>query len=131
MIYNNISNEEVLNLYFDYQSIKRLISELKDLKNYLTENKIIKQSNNYIVMEYSKFTYDSYRKYRNILLKDFITQNQINFLTTIYTKTINDDPLDHNIDEEVKDIFGFFKFSELYEIKKKLKVLIVYKINNT
>ena len=34
MIYNNITNEEVIYLYENYQSIKQLILEIEDLKNF-------------------------------------------------------------------------------------------------
>ena len=62
MIYNNITNEEVINLNEDYQMIKKLISELEELKNYLIDNRIIKESNTYIVMNDFKFNYNSYKK---------------------------------------------------------------------
>jgi len=146
MIYNNITNEEVISLYENYQLIKQLISEIEDLKNYLTVNKIIKQSNNYIVINGYNFNHNSHKKYRDILFKDFISTDQVNFLNRIYSLTykhifsLDDDSLLYNnninkseqkINEIVKSIFAFFKLDELYEIKKKIKVMIVNKINNT
>ena len=146
MIYNNITNEEVINLNEDYQLIKKLISELEELKNYLIDNRIIKQSNTYIVMNDFKFNYNSYKKYRNILIYNYITQNQFIFLNRIYSLTykfifsIEDNFLVNNtnlyyseeeLNEIVKDIFGLFKFGTLYEIKRKIKALIINKINNT
>ena len=146
MIYNNITNEEVINLYEDYQMIKQLISELEELKNYLIDNRIIKQSNTYIVMNDFKFNYNSYKKYRNILIYNYITQNQFIFLNRIYSLTykfifsIEDNFLVNNtnlyyseeeLNEIVKDIFGLFKFGTLYEIKRKIKALILNKINKT
>ena len=146
MIYNNITNEEVINLYEDYQMIKQLISELEELKNYLIDNRIIKQSNTYIVMNDFKFNYNSYKKYRNILIYNYIAQNQFSFLNRIYSLTykfifsIEDNFLVNNtnlyyseeeLNEIVKDIFGLFKFGTLYEIKRKIKALILNKINKT
>ena len=145
MIYNNITNEEVIYLYENYQSIKQLILEIEDLKNFLTVNKIIKQSYKYIVINGCNFDYKSYKEYRNILFKEFISTNQINLLNRMYSLTykfdfaLGDNSLvyntninycEQNINENVKIIFAYFKIGKLYEIKKKLKVLIKNKINN-
>ena len=146
MIYNNITNEEIISLYENYQLIKQLISEIEYLKNYLTVNKIIKQSNNYIVLNGYNFVSKSHKEYRDILFKDFISTNQVNLLNRIYSLTykhifsLDDNSLLYNkninyseqkINEIVKSIFAFLKLDKLYEIKKKIKVMIVNKINNT
>jgi hypothetical protein len=146
MIYNNITNEEVISLYENYQLIKQLILEIEYLKNYLTANKIIKQSYKYIVINGCNFDHNSYKEYRNVLFKYFISTYQVNLLNRIYSLTykfdfsLGDNSLvyntninysEQNINEIVKTIFAFFKLEKLYEIKKKLKVMIVNKINNT
>ena len=146
MIYNNITNEEVISLYENYQLIKQLISEIEYLKNYLTVNKIIKQSNNYIVLNGYNFVPKSHKEYRDILFKDFISTNQVNLLNRIYSLTykhifsLDDNSLLYNkninyseqkINEIVKSIFAYLKLDKLYEIKKKIKIMIVNKINNT
>ena len=134
MIYNNITNEEVINLYEDYQMIKQLISELEELKKYLIDNRIIKESNTYIVIDENnfmkrfKFNYNSYKIYRNILLTDFITPYQLDLLNRIYSLTykfifsIEDNFLVNNtnlyyseeeLNEIVKDIFGKQKHSRV------------------
>ena len=145
MIYNNITNEEVLSLYENYQLIKQLILEIEYLKNYLTANKIIKQSYKYIVINGCNFDHKSYKEYRNILFKDFISTYQVDLLNRIYSLTykfdfsLGDNSLvyntninycEQNINEIVKTIFAFFKIDKLYKIKKILKVMIVNKINN-
>ena len=85
------------------------------------------------------------KKYRNMLIYNYITQNQFIFLNRIYSLTykfifslednflVNNTNLyysEENLNEIVKDIFGLFKFGTLYEIKRKIKALIINKINN-
>jgi hypothetical protein len=56
--------------------IKQLIAELKLLEKYLLENRIIKQSKTYTVLEDDKYSYTYALKLDKLLLMDYITNEQ-------------------------------------------------------
>ncbi len=144
MIFQTV-NPEIISLYEHYQNIKLLISELETLKKYLMDEGIIKQSNNYIVLQGDKFSYSYSEKFQKVLFKDYINPAQLEVLILLYSQTISYiydldeggltynskiDKSDKFIHSQCKDIIGQFKFGYLYEIKHILKDLIKYKINN-
>jgi len=134
------TNQTIINYYEDYKNIKKLITEMKLLYNHLIENKIIKQSQNYIALYNDKFGYSSASKLDKILLKDFITSEQKEFHKNItykycdYFFNLIDGGLmkkqNRNYDMYNTETLTQFKLYKLREYNKIIKKLIKYEITN-
>lgn len=140
-------NEQVITYYEYYLNLKTLINELKELKKYLNDNNIIKRSDGYIVLKNDKFGYRSYKKYRKILLNNYISQDKIMFVEKLFMiiqkyqlyDGRNDYELIYNSEinlssEEIKemtlDVFGLLDLDTLINIKLKLRKLIEAELFN-
>lgn len=134
------SNKKVIYYYGDYQRIKKLIADMLDLKNYLIENKIIKQNKTYVVLHNDKFSYSSSSKLKKVLLRDYITKEQQEIFIDIIEKYYKYS-FDQNNNGEFVNVVNApnpyclndlpqFYFSALYRFKKVIKTLIRYELNN-
>jgi hypothetical protein len=72
----NTNNKKIIAYYEDYLKIKQLIDELKLLEAYLLENRIIKQSKTYTVLDDDKYSCTYASKLDKLLLRDYITNEQ-------------------------------------------------------
>jgi hypothetical protein len=136
----NINNKEVLDYYRDYLIIKQLITDMKLLKNYLLENRIIKKSKTYMVLADDKFSFIYASKLDKLLLRDYITKEQQDVYLDIskkyncYILDFEDNTLIFFINAtnyyNIEDLTQF-RFSELIELKAIIKALIKAEINNT
>jgi hypothetical protein len=72
----NTNNKKIIAYYEDYLKIKQLIAELKLLEAYLLENRIIKQSKTYTVLDDDKYSCIYASKLDKLLLRDYITNEQ-------------------------------------------------------
>ena len=136
----NTNNKKVIAYYEDYLKIKQLIADMKLLKKYLLENRIIKQSKTYIVLADDKFSFTHASKLDKILMRDYITNEQREVFLDISEKYYN-----YNFDLEDNTLINFvnatnyynledlsqFRFSVLIELKAIIKALIKAEINNT
>jgi hypothetical protein len=136
----NTNNKKVIAYYEDYLKIKQLITDMKSLKEYLLENRIIKQSKTYTVLMDDKFTYSTASKLDKLLLRDYITNEQQELYLDITEKYYN-----YNFDLEDNNLINFvnaknyynledltqFKISVLGYLKAIIKALIKAELNNT
>jgi len=136
----NTNNKKVIAYYEDYLKIKQLIADMKLLKKYLLENRIIKQSKTYIVLADDKHSFTYASKLDKILMRDYITNEQREVFLDISEKYYN-----YNFDLEDNTLINFvnatnyynledlsqFRFSVLIELKAIIKALIKAEINNT
>jgi hypothetical protein len=136
----NTNNKKIIAYYDDYLKIKQLIDDLKLLKEYLLENRIIKQSKTYTVLEDDKYSYTYALKLDKILLRDYITNEQQELYLDITEKYYN-----YNFDLEDNNLINFvnaknhynledltqFRFSVLGYLKAIVKALIKAELNNT
>ena len=143
MIYQT-ENQEIISINTEYQRLIEFINKLKRLKGYLLDNNIIKQSPNYTVLFNDKFSYSAYSKYEKIVLKDFVTEDELNFYNDLqlkysyYTITLEDELVyvssrectkEYYMSYSKSDIAGF-KYGNMYELKQKLKQVLKHKLEN-
>jgi hypothetical protein len=136
----NTNNKKVIAYYEDYLKIKQLITELKLLKKYLLENRIIKQSKTYIVLAHDKYSCTYSSKLDKLLLRDYITKEQQEVFVDIAEKYHN-----YNYNFSNKELVNIinaknyyyledlsqFRFSVLGYLKAVTKALIKAELNNT
>jgi hypothetical protein len=140
----NTNNKKIIAYYDDYLKIKQLIDDLKLLKEYLLENRIIKQSKTYTVLEDDKYSYTYALKLDKILLRDYITNEQQELYLDISEKYYNYNFRGKNFTDlvYVDTIFIPFKKKNLENLtqfnfymlerqKKIIKELIKAEFNNT
>jgi hypothetical protein len=139
----NTNNKKIIAYYDDYLKIKQLIDDLKLLKEYLLENRIIKQSKTYTVLEDDKYSYTYALKLDKILLRDYITNEQQELYLDITEKYYNYQYISKNNTElrYIDKIFvrkknnlenlTQFNFYMLERQKKIIKDLIKAEFNNT
>jgi hypothetical protein len=140
----NTNNKKVIAYYEDYLKIKQLIADMKSLKEYLLENRIIKQSKTYTVLEDDKYSYTYALKLDKILLRDYITNEQQELYLDISEKYYNYNFRGKNFTDlvYVDTIFIPFKKKNLENLtqfnfymlerqKKIIKELIKAEFNNT
>ena len=136
----NTNSKKVIAYYQDYLKIKQLIADMKLLKKYLLENRIIKQSKTYIVLADDKYSFTSASKLDKLLLRDYITKEQQEVYLDItekyynYTFDLEDNTLINFVNAtnyyNIEDLTQF-RFSVLIELKAIIKALIKAEINNT
>jgi hypothetical protein len=136
----NTNNKKVLAYYQDYLKIKQLITDMKLLKKYLFENRIIKQSKTYMVLADDKYSFTYASKLDKLLLRDYITKEQQEVFVDIAEKYYN-----YNYDFNNKEVVNIinaknyyyledlsqFRFNVLGYLKAVIKALIKAEINNT
>jgi hypothetical protein len=139
----NTNNKKVIAYYEDYLKIKQLIADMKLLKEYLLENRIIKQSKTYTVLMDDKYSYTYALKLDKILLRDYITNEQQELYLDITEKYYNYQYISKNNTElrYIDKIFvrkknnlenlTQFNFYMLERQKKIIKDLIKAEFNNT
>jgi hypothetical protein len=139
----NTNNKKIIAYYDDYLKIKQLIDDLKLLKEYLLENRIIKQSKTYTVLEDDKYSYTYALKLDKILLRDYITNEQQELYLDITEKYYNYQYISKNNTElrYIDKIFvrkknnlenlTQFNFYMLERQNKIIKDLIKAEFNNT
>ena len=119
---------DILILYSYYQELKKIMSKLETLKNFLFDNKLIKEGNRYIVLYDDKYCRQSYNKYKKFLFNKYISNKEFKDLLQIYNCTIDD--IDRfNENEDVTEILSRFDIYNLKQIKKRIKRRIQYKMN--
>ena len=136
----NTNSKKVLDYYRDYLIIKQLITDMKLLKKYLLENRIIKQSKTYMVLADDKYSFTYASKLDKLLLRDYITKEQQEVYLDItekyynYTFDLEDNTLINFVNAtnyyNIEDLTQF-RFSVLIELKAIIKALIKAEINNT
>jgi hypothetical protein len=139
----NTNNKKVIAYYEDYLKIKQLIADMKLLKEYLLEGKIIKQSDTYTVLAHDKYSCTYASKLDKLLLRDYITNEQQELYLDItekyhnyYYRSKNNTDLVY-VDKifvrkknNLEDLTQF-NFYMLERQKKFIKDLIKAEFNNT
>ena len=132
----NTTDENIISIYNDYVNIKQIITRMKMLKNKLLAEKIIKESNSYIVLANDKFSYTSSSKLTKVLIKDYISNDHRTYHDIdkkYYKYNIRDEVMYHDNDDtyiQFIDTIGTFRFNDMYELKYKLKRLLKCKLLN-
>ncbi len=73
MVNYNTNDEYILNLYKDYNDLKQLIQDIKNLKEYLINNNICKRTKTYYYLD--KPNYQGFKKLFNKLLDEDMINN--------------------------------------------------------
>jgi hypothetical protein len=132
-------NKEIIKIYKDYKKLKNIIQYLKNLKKHLIDNDIIKESNNYIVFKNDKFSYTYANKFNKLLLSDYVENQlvedyiEIHKIYNQYFISFEGELIQRTKEKYIgypKEDITQFKFNNFYELKKKLKKIIINKINN-
>ena len=71
----NTTDSNIIFIHNDYKKIKQITQRMKDLKMRLLNEKIIKESQNYIVFTNDKFSYTSYIKFKKAFIRDYISDD--------------------------------------------------------
>ena len=130
------TDSNIISIHNDYKKIKQITQRMKDLKMKLLNEKIIKESQNYIVFTNDKFSYTSYIKFKKAFIRDYISDDYEaynNIDKKYYKYNIRDEVMYHDNDDtyiQFIDTIGTFRFNDMYELKYKLKRLLKCKLLN-
>jgi hypothetical protein len=132
----NTTDSNIIFIHNDYKKIKQITQRMKDLKMRLLNEKIIKESQNYIVFTNDKFSYTSYIKFKKAFIRDYISDDYEaynNIDKKYYKYWLDDNELIHSNNQKYSllvDYMATFNFYEMFKLKNKLKKLLKCKLLN-